>query len=446
MTLPSIDDTHDGSRTSWVDTANGHADFPLQNLPLGMARIGAAPARPVVAIGDSIVDLTALAHAGLLAEAAPMLQGTLQGAPDSNALLAASPADRLQLRRRLVDLLDGRHAASDAARRCADTWLHPAAACSLQLPARIASYSDFNAGIFHSARGGMRRGRSVDDALLPNYRHVPIGYHGRASSVRVTGTPVRRPNGQFRLPDAAGPVFGPSRKMDFELELAIWIGAGSTLGEPVSIAQAAQHIAGYGLLNDWSARDMQAWEAERLGPFLGKSFGSTVSAWVVTPEAMAPFRRPAFERGATDPQPLPYLLDDEDQRQGALDLAFSVWLKPAGASVAVRISNSHAKHLYWTPAQMVAHQASNGCDLQPGDLLGSGTVTGPGADEFGTLLDAVTADRPAVQAGSARRVFLEDGDELTLRAQARRDGYAPIGFGPCSGVLQPALASPYRTA
>jgi len=443
MTLPSIDDTHDQTRSSWVESANGHSSFPLQNLPLGMFTLaGASTPRAGVAIGDSVVDLAALAQAGLLPEAAPMLDGD----PAANALLGAAPEVRSAVRRRLCDLLDAGKPASDAARKRAGEFLHDASACRMLVPARIGSYSDFNAGIFHSARGGMRRGRSREEALLPNYRHIPIGYHGRASSVCVSDTPVRRPNGQFRLPDADAPVFGPSRKLDFELELGIWLGRNTELGEPVSIEEAATHIAGYSLLNDWSARDIQSWESERLGPFLGKSFGTTVSPWVITPEALAPFRLPAFERSGTDPRPLPYLLDEEDQRQGSLDLAFEVWLRPAGANEAVRISHSHARHLYWTPAQIVAHQASNGCNLRAGDLLGTGTITGPGHDNFGTFLDAIDAQHPVVRAGAAERTFLHDGDELTLTAHARREGFATIGFGHCRGAVVPAAPTKYRTA
>ncbi|MEO5672355.1 MAG: fumarylacetoacetase [Ramlibacter sp.] len=441
MTLPSIDETHDISRTSWVTSANGHADFPLQNLPLGMFVRGTSTPRAGVAIGDSVIDLVALSQTGLLDPAV-----MFAGASDANALLGAGWQQRAALRRRLCELLDAAGAASDTARKRASEFLHDAYECRMQLPARIGSYSDFNAGIHHSARGGIRRGRSMDDALLPNYRHVPIGYHGRASSICVSGTPVRRPNGQFRVPGNDAPVFGPSRKMDFELELGIWIGRGSELGEAVSIEDAADHIAGYALLNDWSARDIQSWEAERLGPFLGKSFGTTISPWVITPEAMAPFRRPAFERPSRDPQPLPYLFDEEDQRQGGLELDLEVWLKPAGAREAVRISHSHARHLYWTPAQIVAHQASNGCNLSAGDLLGTGTITGPEPDNFGTMLDAIGPDRASLRVGEAERTFLEDGDEMTLTAYARREGFATIGFGACTGAIVPAQATKYRTS
>lgn len=436
MTLPAIDFTHDRHRVSWIASANGHPDFPLQNLPLGMFRGPDGQARGAVAIGDSVVDLAALAGTGLLGDVADVVQAA-QRTP--NGLVALAPRDRQALRVALFELLDARGTQADAARSRAAEFLRPMEACRMELPARIGSYTDFNAGIHHSARGGMRRGRSMADALLPNYRHVPIGYHGRSSSVRPSGTDVRRPWGQSLPAPGEPPVFTPSRKLDFELELAIWLQGETTLGEPLPIARAAQHIAGFGLLNDWSARDLQSWESERLGPFLGKSFGTTVSPWIVTPEAMAPFRAPAFPRADGDPRPLPYLLDDEDQAHGGLELALEVWLQPAGEPTAVRISRSHARHLYWTPAQMVAHQASNGCNLAPGDLLGTGTVSGPEADAFGTLLDAISPRTPVLRAGKSERVFLHDGDAIILKAHARRDGFVSIGFGECRAAILPAV-------
>lgn len=436
MPLPSIDFTHDPARTSWVDSADGHPDFPLQNLPLGrFDRQGSGP-RMGVAIGDRVVDLAALAGTGLLG---PVAEPLRDGLAHPQGLLGLAPSDRLALRHQLFRVLEAGGKQADEARRRQDEFLLAASDCTMLLPADVGNYSDFNAGIHHSARGGIRRGRSMDDALLPNYRHVPIGYHGRASSLRPSGMPMRRPWGQFRLPGSDAPVFEPTRKLDFELELGIWIGMGNELGEPVTIADAADRIAGYGLLNDWSARDMQAWESERLGPFLGKSFGTTVSPWVISPEAMAPFRRPAYPRSGTDPRPLPYLLNPEDQAQGGLELELAVWLQPAGEPEPVRISTSHARHLYWTPAQMVAHQGSNGCNLSPGDLLGTGTVSGPDSGSIGTLLDAHGPDSSSIRVGAVERSFLEDGDELLLTAHARREGYVGIGFGACSGRVVPAV-------
>jgi fumarylacetoacetase len=269
---------------------------------------------------------------------------------------------------------------------------------------------------------------------------VPIGYHGRASSVQPSGTDIRRPWGQILPAGANQPVFEPSRKLDFELELGIWIGCGNPAGQAIAIGQAAAHIAGYSLLNDWSARDIQTWESERLGPFLGKSFGTTVSPWVITPEALAPFRLPAFTRAATDPQPLDYLLDAADQAGGGLDLSLAVHLQPAGVADTFTLSRSHARHLYWTPAQMVAHQTSNGCNLQVGDVLGTGTISGPDADAFGTLIDAYDASRTKLSFGGFERSFLLDGDQVMLEARAHREGRVSIGFGPCRGQILPAVS------
>lgn len=438
MPLPTLDPTHDAARRSWLPSANGHPDFPLQNLPHGRFRGTDGTVRSAIAIGDSVVDLAALVATGLMGDSLPFLRAAC-ASPEG--LMGLDAQERTILRRALFDLLDAGSSVAEAASRRAAEFLRPRAECTPELPANIGSYSDFNAGIHHSARGGLRRGRSLDDALLPNYRHVPIAYHGRASSVRPSGTPVRRPWGQILPESGKPPVFSPSRKLDFELELGIWVRGSSQLGQPVPMRAAADHIAGFSLLNDWSARDIQAWESERLGPFLGKSFATTVSPWVVTPEAMAPFRAAAYARPATDPQPLPYLMDAEDQARGALDLHLEVWLQPAGCGQAYRIALSHARHLYWTPAQMLAHQTSNGCNIATGDLLGTGTVSGPEADAFGTLLDAISPDCPAVVAGDARRVFLEDGDAILLKAQARREGFASIGFGECRGAILPALAA-----
>ncbi|HEX2135936.1 MAG TPA: fumarylacetoacetase, partial [Microvirga sp.] len=274
----------------------------------------------------------------------------------------------------------------------------------------------------------------------PNYKFVPIGYHGRASSVCPSGTPVRRPRGQYKLPDEPVPTVGPTQRLDYELELGIWIGRGNALGEPIAIGEAADHVAGYCLLNDWSARDIQAWEYQPLGPFLSKNFASTVSAWVITPEALAPFRAAQQERPAGDPAPLPYLLDDIDQRSGALDLDLEVLLlTPAlreKGLPAHRLALSHGRHMYWTPAQMIAHHTVNGCNLQPGDLLGSGTISAPDAEGCGSILETTLGGKNPVRLASGEeRRFLEDGDEVILRARASRPGFAPIGFGECRATI-----------
>ncbi len=269
---------------------------------------------------------------------------------------------------------------------------------------------------------------------MPNYKHVPIGYHGRASSIVPSGTTLRRPNGQRKPASETQPSFGPSRNLDYELELGIWIGPGNALGEPIPIAQAAGHIAGYGLLNDWSARDIQGWEYQPLGPFLAKNFGSTISPWVVAPEALAPFR---VAQPAREPRPMAYLWDDQDQAEGALALELEVWLTVPGEAP-YRLSTSDARGLYWTPAQMVAHHTCGGCNLQPGDLFGTGTISTESG--YGSLLEITQGGRqPLILPSGATRRFLEDGDSITLRARARRDGFASIGFGDCSGTI---LAAP----
>ena len=282
-----------------------------------------------------------------------------------------------------------------------------------------------------------------DAPLLANYKHMPIGYHGRASSVRPSGTPVRRPNGQTTRPDAEEPGFGPSRRLDYELELGVWIGPGNDLGEPIRIGQAAEHIAGFCLLNDWSARDVQAWEYRPLGPFLAKNFATTISPWIVTAEAMAPFRIAQAPRPPGDPPVLSYLLDETDQAAGALGVALDVEL----ATQAMRehglpphrLCESDARWMYWTAAQMVAHHTSGGCDLRAGDLFGSGTISGPDRQSCGSMLEATFGGREPLRLenGEERR-FLEDGDEILLRAICRREGFVSIGFGECRGVIEPS--------
>ncbi len=426
--MASVDGTHDPKLRSWVASANGHPDFPVQNLPLGVFTPpgGGAP-RAGAAIGDMVLDLAAAHAAGLFSGGA------------LNALFALGAGPRRALRARLSELL----AEGSAERAKAEACLHPAARCAPHLPARIGDYTDFYAGIHHATNVGKQF--RPDNPLLPNYKWVPIGYHGRASSVVPSGTPVRRPNGQRKRADEAAPSFGPCRNLDYELELGVWVGPGNPLGEPVPIAEAADRIAGYCLLNDWSARDIQGWEYQPLGPFLAKSFGSTVSPWVVTPEALAPFRVAQPPRPEGDPAPLPYLLDEADQREGALDLELEVLLLTPGLKekglAPHRVASSGARHMYWTAAQMVAHHSSNGCNLQPGDLLGTGTISAPGDEGCGSLLETTQGGRrPVALASGEERRFLEDGDEVILRARARREGFAPIGFGECRGTVLPAAS------
>jgi fumarylacetoacetase len=441
--MAQIDETHDAKLRSWVASANGHPDFPVQNLPLGVFSPGGGTPRPGVAIGDMVLDLAAAHAAGLLlGEAARAAEAAAGGA--LNALFALGAGPRRALRARLSELL----AEGSAERAKAEPCLHAAAGCTLHLPARIGDYTDFYVGIHHATNVG--KVFRPDNPLLPNYKYVPIGYHGRASSVVPSGTPIHRPNGQRKLPTEAAPSYGPCRNLDYELELGVWIGSGNKLSEPIPISEAAEHVAGFCLLNDWSARDIQAWEYQPLGPFLAKNFGSTISPWVITPEALAPFRTAQPPRPEGDPVPLPYLLDEADQREGGLALELEVLLLTSGLREKGlpphRLSLSDARHMYWTVAQMVAHHASNGCNLQPGDLLGSGTISAPGTEGFGSLLETTQGGRqPLRLASGEERRFLEDGDEVILRAHARRDGFAPIGFGECRGTILSTPAQASRT-
>ncbi|GAA0454440.1 MULTISPECIES: fumarylacetoacetase [Sphingomonas] len=433
----SIDETHDPARTSWVQGADDHPEFPIQNLPLGIFSTGGAP-RGGIAIGDRILDLAALAESGLLEGEAQQAAVAASG-PTLNPLLAFGAAPRRALRRAVSALLSD-PAQQDAVSRC----LYQAAACTLHLPAAVGDYTDFYVGIHHATNVG--KVFRPDNPLLPNYKFVPIGYHGRASSVRVSGTPLVRPYGQLKAPDADVPVRAPTRRLDFELEMGVWIGAGNGLGETIPIGSAAEHVAGLSLLNDWSARDIQAWEYQPLGPFLAKNFLTTVSPWIVTAEALAPFRTAQPARPADDPAPLPYLLDAGDQAEGALAITLEVTLATQAMRVAgmapARLSRSAATHMYWTIAQMVAHHASNGCDLRPGDLLGTGTISAPTREGLGSLLELTRAGAEPIALPTGEvRSFLEDGDELTLAGRAEAPGYRTIGFGPCTGIVMPAIAA-----
>ncbi len=428
-----IDHTHDPSLQSWVASSRGHPDFPIQNLPLGVFSPLAGAPRGGIAIGDEILDLRAVHEAGLLDEEAQAAAAACAG-PSLNALLAMGEAPRQALRDAVSALLQE---GSDERPHL----LHRAADCLMYLPAHVGDYTDFYAGIHHATAVGKQF--RPDSPLLPNYKWVPIGYHGRASSLSLSGD-VRRPNGQRKPAAETVPSFGPSRNLDYELELGIWVGAGNALGTAIPIGAAARHIAGYCLLNDWSARDIQGWEYQPLGPFLAKSFRTTVSAWIVTPEALAPFRVPQPARPEGDPAPLPYLLDALDQQSGALDLELEVLLTTPGMKrqrlAPHRLSLGRATDLYWTPAQLLAHHASNGCNLNPGDLLGTGTISSPNPEGSGSLLEITQGGRAPITlpSGEVRR-FLEDGDEVALRARAQRPGAASIGFGECRGVVLPAL-------
>ncbi|MGA9015136.1 MAG: fumarylacetoacetase [Acetobacteraceae bacterium] len=431
-----IDATHDPTRLSWVASANGHTEFPIQNLPFGIFSMLGDKPRGGVAIGDGILDISAALNAGLFSGVARDAAEAAAG-PELNPLLALPASARRALRQRLSDIL----AANSDARGSASRLLHDAAACTLHLPAHVGDYTDFFAGIHHARKGGQIS--RPDNPLMPNYKYVPVAYHSRASSVRPSGEDVRRPNGQRRLPDDAAPTFGPCRNLDYELELGVWIGHGNRQDEAIPIAEAAQHIAGFCLLNDWSARDIQSWESQPLGPFLGKSFRTSVSPWIITTEALEPFRIAQPARPDGDPAPLPHLLDVADQAHGALDIDCEVFLStPAMRAAGIephRMCRSNTRELYWTVAQMVAHHASNGCNLRPGDLFGSGTVSGTDANSIGCLLEMTFGGRDAITlANGEPRRYLQDEDEVTFRAHCRRPGAVTIGFGECRGKIMAA--------
>ncbi len=438
----STDATHDRTLASWVESAQAEGtDFPIQNLPLGVfRRAPGEPARVGSAIGDAILDLRACADAGLLTGLPSALLAAVR-ATSLNAYLAVDARVRGTLRHRLSHLLrtDG---AQVTARPHAAAVLVPQAAAAMALPAEVGDYTDFYASVHHATNVG--RLFRPDQPLLPNYKHVPIGYHGRASSLVPSGTDIRRPWGQVEpKSDGEGPSWGPSRRLDYELEGGLLVGPGNELGTPVAIGEAGAHIAGLCLVNDWSARDVQKWEYQPLGPFLAKSFATTVSPWLVTVEALAPFRAPASARPEGDPRPLPFLVAEGDQAAGGFDVELTVWLRTARMRAegvpAARVTASNLRDLYWTPAQMVAHHTSNGCNLRAGDLLATGTVSGPEPSARGCLLELTNGGRVAVALpGGEERRFLEDGDEVTLRGRASRDGFQPIGFGECRGTIVPA--------
>ena len=433
-----IDDTHRADLASWVDSANSPTtDFPLQNLPLGCFRAAGAT-RPGVAIGDQILDLAA--SSAMLA-LAPRIVDAIEASATTgalNPLLALGRRALRELRMALSDALRAESPSSERLRSSGDALLVPMRDATPALPARIGDYTDFYASIDHATNvGSMFR---PDNALLPNYKWVPIGYHGRASSVVPSGAPVRRPSGQTREESTSPPTFGPSRRLDYELEVGAIIARGNALGEPIAMAAAEDHVAGLCLVNDWSARDIQAWEYQPLGPFLAKSFATTLSPWIVTLDALAPFRAPATARPTGDPAPLPYLDDEANRAQGGFAIELEVYLasrRMLDAGVpAWRVSTGSFAAMYWTVAQLVAHHTSNGCNLQPGDLLASGTVSGPTKESRGCLLERTWrgTEPLTLPTGESRR-FLENGDEVIMRAWCQRDGWRRIGFGECRGIV-----------
>jgi fumarylacetoacetase len=430
-----VNETHDPTRQSWVDSARGHPDFPIQNLPFGVFRRGSGgPASVGIAIGDRILDPTAVtSFTGVAARAAQAC-----GTGSLNALMALGPEYWSALRREASTLLSMESALYPLDRRLAERILAPMAECELLLPAQIGDYTDFYASVHHATNvGSMFR---PDNPLLPNYKWVPIGYHGRSSSIVPSNTPVRRPRGQLKEQAADAPEFAPSRALDYEMEMGCFVGRGNPLGQPVSLEQAEQHLFGLCLVNDWSARDIQTWEYQPLGPFLAKNFATSVSPWVVTMEALEPFRTRAYDRPAGDPEPLPYLSSAANQERGAIDVVVEVFIRTArmrSAGLAEqRVSRSRLADLYWTVAQMLAHHTSNGCNLQPGDLFATGTISGPGKDARGCLLELTwRGAEPLTLSGGETRKFLEDGDEVIMRGYCERPGAVRIGFGECRGVI-----------
>ena len=416
-----------GLLRSWVEGANDPAgSFPLNNLPCGVLTNPDTNARCVVAIGTLACDLSAMERDGLLRFGErPVFAETTW-----NAFMALGPGAWAELRGRLTELL----AEGAAEREKVQRFLVPLAGAWMGMPFRVAGYTDFYAGRHHATNvGTMFRG--PENALPPNWLHIPIGYNGRASSVVVSGTPVRRPWGQVKGPDDPAPRFAPSRRFDIELELGAVVGTPSAMGRPVTVAEAEAMIFGYVLLNDWSARDIQAWEYQPLGPFQAKATATTISPWIVTAEALRPFRAPGQPR---EVPLLPYL---EEPHPMGLDLALEVELRPEGGAPTV-IARTSARELTWSFPQQLAHHTTSGCPMETGDLLGSGTISGPSRDGRGSLLELSWGGKEPIQIDGGTRTFIEDGDTLTLRGHAQGEGYR-IGFGDCTGQVLPALPDPY---
>jgi len=443
ITTSKLDETHDPALRSWIASANdGTTDFPIQNLPFGVFRHDFEERPHVgIAIGDQVLDCLAAARAGCFAELGPLVDDALQSW-SLNALLAQGRADARAIRLAASRLLRDDTPEGKRAQALRESIVVGMDHIGMLVPAEIGDYTDFYASVFHATNvGSMFR---PDAPLLPNYKYVPIGYHGRASSIIANDTAVRRPRGQVR-PDAnAPPAYRPAANLDYELEIGAFVCGENAIGETVPIARAEERIFGLCLLNDWSARDMQSWEYQPLGPFLAKSFATTVGPWVVTLDALEPFRAAAFARPAGDPAPLPYLSDPVDQARGGFGVTLEVWLRSAAmraeAIPAVRLSSGSFESMYWTVAQLLTHHSSNGCNLRPGDLLGSGTVSGPGKGSRGCLLElAWRGAEPVTLPSGERRSFLADGDEVIFRGWCEREGAARIGFGECRGEIRAAF-------
>lgn len=436
-----INETHDPELESWVVSANDpNSDFPIQNLPFCVFSAPRNPDMPRVgvAIGDKILDLWACYGTGSI-DASTRPAAVLCAESSLNRLAREREACHA-LRKWLSKALSTR-ASGDERRRLAEHLVN-ISDCTFHVPANIGDYTDFYCSIYHATNvGSMFR---PDNPLMPNYKYIPIGYHGRSSSIVISGTDIRRPKGQNRSDAERPPVFIPCRNLDYEIELGFYIGTGNELGSGIRLQEAEDHIFGVCLVNDWSARDIQAWEYQPLGPFLAKNFATTVSPFVVTMEALAPFRSPAFERADDDPRPLDHLYDEGDRQRGGLDICLEVSIRTEkmlrqGLDPFL-LSRSNTKDLYWTIAQMLTHHASNGCNMRPGDLLATGTVSGPEKDARGCLLELTWRGSEPIElpSGEERR-FLEDGDEIIMTGHCRRDGFRRIGFGECRGKVLPAL-------
>ena len=438
-----LNETHDPALQSWVVSAQApNADFPIQNLPFGVFRRAGLQEqyRVGVAIDDQILELGAALRAGAFAAQSAVAQQAAQACNSTtlNAFMALGLSHWSALRLALSRVLRTGAPEQSLLNDC----LLPQAQAEYAVPAQIGDYTDFYTSIHHATNVGKLF--RPDNPLLPNYQWVPIGYHGRSSSIGVSGQQFHRPVGQTLPPGASTPVFGPSKRMDYELEVGVFIGSGNALGEPIALDVAEDHVFGLCLFNDWSARDLQGWEYQPLGPFLSKNFASTVSPWVVTLEALAPYRR-AWTRPTEHPQPLPYLDSPTLRTEGALDIELEVYLQTATmraqGQAAQRIARSNFHHAYWSVSQMVTHHTVNGCNLQPGDLLGSGTQSGPQPEEAGALIELTVGGKQALTlANGETRTFLEDHDTVVFRAHCARHGAARIGFGEVAGTVLPARA------
>ena len=433
----ALNETHDPALQSWVASANtGSSDFPIQNLPFAVfRRKGSSEAfRGGVAIGDQVLDMAAVNAAKALGDD---VQTQVDAAAQSqlNTLMAMTSAQWSALRLALSRALRAGSAEEAALKAC----LVPQADVEFTVPAKVGDYTDFYTSVYHATNVGKLF--RPTNPLMENYKWVPIGYHGRASSIRISGVDFKRPSGQLKAPDA-DPALLPCNRLDYELEMGIYAGTGNAWGDAIGIDDAENHIFGLCLLNDWSARDVQAWEYQPLGPFLSKNFATSISPWIVTLEALAPYRT-AFTRPAEDPQPLPYLSSEANSQQGALDVQLTVAIQTekmrTEGQPAEQITQTSYRHAYWTMAQLIAHHTVNGCDLQPGDLLGTGTLSGPTMAEAGALLEITEGGKkPLSLSNGETRTFLQDGDAVVFTGWCEKPGAARIGFGECRATVLPA--------